>query len=131
MKKKKLNSERGTCLQGVIGENCEWQCAWQHCRHTWADGDVHNLQRQKWFHSKHLYIIYLKTTFATKLDRQIQDKITFTKHKNPKAIYSSDFSKRNFHLGSMSTEFISTEQNWSAARVFAKCSLVASLPPVA
>ncbi len=80
---------------------------------------------------KHLYIIYLKTTFATKLDKQIQDKITFTKHKNPKAIYSSDFSKRNFHLGSMSTEFISTEQNWSAARVFAKCSLVASLPPVA
>ena len=61
-----------------VGENCEWQFAWQHCRHTWTDGDVYNLQRQKWFHSKHLFIIYLKTTFATKLDRQIQDKITFT-----------------------------------------------------
>ena len=44
---------------------------------------------------------------------------------------SSDFSKRNFHLGSMSTAFIiSAEQNPTAARVFAKCSLVASLPPV-
>ena len=98
------------------------------------------------------------TTFTTKLklERHIQDNIT--KHKTPltrlcpkqetplhphiikqilliefllkaDSTYSSDFSKRNFHLGSVSTACISTEQNPSAARVFAKCSLVASLPP--